>query len=71
MIPYEDSILSKQSSSITENLLGFIKSSDVQSVIPKPNLNTSANKKTQELASILKKRNLEESPTVLGSGKIS
>ncbi|KAF7384454.1 hypothetical protein HZH68_014066 [Vespula germanica] len=67
VIPYEDSILSKQSSSITENLLGFIKSSDVQSVIPKPNLNTSANKKTQELASILKKRNLEESPTVLGS----
>ncbi|KAL2738786.1 protein inturned [Vespula squamosa] len=67
VIPYEDNILSKQSSSITENLLGFIKSSDVQSVIPKPNLNTSANKKTQELASILKKRNLEESPTVLGS----
>ncbi|XP_046835061.1 protein inturned isoform X2 [Vespa crabro] len=67
VIPYEDSMLSKQSSSITENLLGFIKSSDVQSVIPKPNLNTSANKKTQELASILKKRNLEESPTVLGS----
>ncbi|KAK2587178.1 hypothetical protein KPH14_002926 [Odynerus spinipes] len=67
VIPYEDNTLSKQSSSITENLLGFIKSSDVQNAIPKANLNPSTNKKTQELASILKKRNLEDSPTVLGS----
>ena len=71
VIPYEEHITTKASSSITENLFGLIKStSDAQTVPSKQNVNPAiSSKKPQELPSILKKRNLEENPVILGSGK--
>ena len=70
VIPYEEHITTKASSSITENLFGLIKStSDAQTVPSKQNINPAINKKPQELPSILKKRNPEENPVILGSGK--
>ncbi|KAG6797320.1 protein inturned [Apis mellifera caucasica] len=65
VITYEDVPI--KSSSITENLLGLIKSTDVQSVSIKPSHATNSNKRPQEIPSILKKRNIEEFPVVLGS----
>lgn len=70
IIPYEEHIMTKPSSSITENLFGLIKSSDAQTTISKSNVNPAINKKSQELPSILKKRNPEESPMISGSGKL-
>lgn len=70
VIPYEEQTMTKTSSSITENLLGLIKSSDTQIVPPKQNVNPTINKKSQELPSILKKRSPEESPMISGSGKL-
>lgn len=70
VIPYEEHTTTKASSSITENLLGLIKSSDAQIVSPKQNVNPTINKKPQELPSILKKRSPEESPMISGSGKL-
>ncbi|XP_012278022.1 protein inturned isoform X2 [Orussus abietinus] len=52
----------KSATSITENLLGLIKSSDAQTSSVKPNVNSTVGKKSQEVASILKKRNPEQSP---------
>lgn len=69
VIPYEEHAMTKVSSSITENLLGLIKSSDAQIVPPKQNVNPT-NKKLQELPSILKKRSSEDSPMISGSGKL-
>lgn len=69
VIPYEEHTTTKASSSITENLLGLIKSSDAQIASPKQNVNPTA-KKPQELPSILKKRSPEESPMISGSGKL-
>lgn len=66
VIPYEEHTTTKASSSITENLLGLIKSSDAQIASPKQNVNPTA-KKPQELPSILKKRSPEESPMISGS----
>ncbi|XP_012537346.1 protein inturned isoform X2 [Monomorium pharaonis] len=65
VIPYEEHVTTKASSSITENLFGLIKSSDPQAVPSKQNV--SPNKKLQELPSILKKRSPEESPVISGS----
>lgn len=70
VIPYEEHTMTKASSSITENLLGLIKSSDTQIVPSKQNVNPAINKKPQELPSILKKRSPEESPMISGSGKL-
>jgi len=70
VIPYEEHTMTKASSSITENLLGLIKSSDTQIIPPKQNVNLTINKKPQELPSILKKRSPEESPMISGSGKL-
>ncbi|GAB1864614.1 Protein inturned [Camponotus japonicus] len=67
VIPYEEHTMTKASSSITENLLGLIKSSDTQIIPPKQNVNLTINKKPQELPSILKKRSPEESPMISGS----
>ncbi|XP_017799243.1 PREDICTED: protein inturned [Habropoda laboriosa] len=67
VIAYEDPVSVKSSSSITENLLGFIKSTDVQNLNVKSSYTSSGNKRTQEIPSILKKRNVEECPVVLGS----
>lgn len=69
VIPYEEHTTTKPSSSITENLFGLIKSSDAQTAASKPNINPAINKKSQELPSILKKRSLEESPMISGSGE--
>lgn len=70
VIPYEEHTTTKASSSITENLFGLIKStSDVQTVLSKQNVNPAISKKPQELPSILKKRNSEENPVILGSSK--
>ncbi|XP_066589058.1 protein inturned isoform X2 [Prorops nasuta] len=65
IISCDDCILQKHSSSITDNLLGLIKS-DAQSISLKQNTNFYSNKKSQELSSILKKRS-EEIPGFLGS----
>lgn len=71
VIPYEEHTTTKASSSITENLFGLIKSSDAQIVLSKQNVNSTINKKPQELPSILKKRSpVEESPIISGSGKL-
>lgn len=70
VIPYEEHTITKASSSITENLFGLIKSSDAQTVPSKQNVNSTINKKPQELSSILKKRSPEESPVISGSGKL-
>lgn len=71
VIPYEEQATTKPSSSITENLFGLIKSSDAQTVPSKAqNINSTINKKPQELPSILKKRSPEESPVISGSGKL-
>lgn len=59
----------KPSSSIAENILGLIKSTDVQNLSAKPPHTLSINKRSQEIPSILKKRNTEECPVILGSGK--
>nr|XP_034172113.1 protein inturned isoform X1 [Osmia lignaria] len=67
VISFEDPVSVKSSSSITENLLGFIKSTDVQNSSIKSSHTSTSSKKTQEIPSILKKRNMEESPMVLGS----
>ncbi|XP_018355019.1 PREDICTED: protein inturned isoform X1 [Trachymyrmex septentrionalis] len=68
VIPYEEHTTTKASSSITENLFGLIKStSDAQTVSSKQNVNPAISKKPQELPSILKKRNPEENPVILGS----
>ncbi|XP_011142011.1 protein inturned [Harpegnathos saltator] len=67
VIPYEEHIMTKSSSSITENLFSLIKSSDAQTAISKQNFNPATNKKPQELPSILKKRSPEESPMISGS----
>nr|XP_033322916.1 protein inturned isoform X1 [Megalopta genalis] len=67
VIPNEDHVSTKPSSSITENFLGLIKSTDVQSSPAKSPLALTTNKKAQEIPSILKKRSTEESPMVLGS----
>lgn len=67
VITYEDVPI--KSSSITENLLGLIKSTDVQNISIKSSHTTNSNKRPQEIPSILKKRNIEEFPVVLGSGK--
>lgn len=69
VITYEDPVSVKPSSSITENLLGLIKSTDVQNLTAKSSHSLSSIKKTQEIPSILKKRSTEECPVVLGSGK--
>ncbi|KAL6436477.1 hypothetical protein ACFW04_004751 [Cataglyphis niger] len=66
IIPYEEHATTKASSSITENLLGLIKSSDVQIVPPKQNVNPT-NKKPQELPSILKKRSFDDNTMISGS----
>lgn len=66
VIPYEEHATTKTSSSITENLLGLIKSSDVP---PKQNVNPT-NKKPQELPSILKKRSPDDNTMISGSGKL-
>ncbi|XP_071571917.1 protein inturned isoform X1 [Temnothorax nylanderi] len=67
VITYEEHTTTKASSSITENLFGLIKSSDAQTVPSKQNVNSTINKKPQELPSILKKRSPEESPVISGS----
>ncbi|XP_017889125.1 protein inturned [Ceratina calcarata] len=67
VISYEDPVFVKSSSSITENLLGLIKSTDAQNSNIKSSLMLSSNKKTQEIPSILKKRDVEECPVALGS----
>ncbi|CAL7946624.1 unnamed protein product [Xylocopa violacea] len=67
VIAYEGSVSVKSSSSITENILGLIKSTDVQNSAVKSLHTLSGNKKTQEIPSILKKRNTEECPVTLGS----
>ncbi|XP_031848472.1 inturned planar cell polarity protein isoform X3 [Nomia melanderi] len=67
VIPNEDHASAKPSSSITENFLGLIKSTDVQSSPTKSPLALTSGKKAQEIPSILKKRCTEESPMVLGS----
>lgn len=69
VISYEEHIMTKPSSSITENLFGLIKSSDAQTATSKSSVNSVINKKPQELPSILKKRSPEESPMISGSGK--
>ncbi|XP_025073421.1 protein inturned, partial [Pogonomyrmex barbatus] len=66
VIPYEEYTTTKVSS-ITENLFGLIKSSDVQTVPSKQNVNSTISKKPPELPSILKKRSPEESPMISGS----
>ena len=68
VIAYEDPVPVK-ASSITENLLGLIKSADVQNLSVKPSHTSNSNKKSQEIPSILKKRNTEECPMVLESSK--
>jgi len=70
IIPYEEQTMTKASSSITDNLFGLIKSTDIQTVSSKQIVNPPNNKKSQELPSILKKRNPEESPMISGSGKL-
>ncbi|XP_020718480.1 protein inturned isoform X1 [Bombus terrestris] len=67
VITYEDPVPVKPSSSIAENILGLIKSTDVQNLSVKPPHTLSINKRSQEIPSILKKRNTEECPVVLGS----
>ncbi|XP_053978115.1 protein inturned isoform X1 [Hylaeus volcanicus] len=67
VIPYEDYVSVKPPSSITENFLGLIKSNDIQSPSTKSSHTTITNRRSQEIPSILKKRNTEESPMVLGS----
>ncbi|XP_043256589.1 protein inturned [Colletes gigas] len=67
VIPYEENVSLKPSSSITENFLGLIKSNDVQSSLTKSSHTTTTSRRSQEIPSILKKRNTEESLTVLGS----
>ncbi|KYM97363.1 PREDICTED: protein inturned [Cyphomyrmex costatus] len=67
VIPYEEHTTTKASSSITENLFGLIKSSDTQTALSKQNINLTISKKSQELPSILKKRNPEENPVISGS----
>ncbi|KOX74168.1 Protein inturned [Melipona quadrifasciata] len=67
VIAYEDPVPVKASSSITENLFGLIKSTDVQNLSVKPTHTSNSNKKSQEIPSILKKRNTEECPMVLES----
>lgn len=69
VIAYEDPVPVKASSSITENLLGLIKSTDVQNLSVKPPHISNSSKKSQEIPSILKKRNTEECPMVLESSK--
>lgn len=69
VISYEDHASVKPSSSITENFLGLIKSNDVQSSPTKSSHIITTSRRSQEIPSILKKRNIEESPMVLGSGK--
>lgn len=69
VIAYEDSLSVKSSSSITENLLGLIKSTDIQNSSARTTHTASNTKRTQEIPSILKKRNIEECPAMLGSGK--
>lgn len=70
VIAYEDHTIIKSSSSIAENLLGLIKSTDVQnSPVKSSHTSTTNSKKAQEIPSILKKRNTEECPMMLGSGK--
>ncbi|XP_015599831.1 protein inturned [Cephus cinctus] len=67
VISVEDRIAVKTSSSIAENLLGLIKSSDAQSTFHKMTPNSTVTKKTPEVASILKKRSPEQSPIMSGS----
>lgn len=69
VIACEDYASAKSSSSITENLLGLIKSTDVQNSPSRSPYTLATNKKNPEIPSILKKRSMEESPMVLGSGK--
>jgi len=69
VIPYEEQTMTKTSSSITDNLFGLIKSSDIQTIPSKQIVNPLNNKKSQELPSILKKRNSEENPMISGSGE--
>ncbi|XP_034934477.1 protein inturned [Chelonus insularis] len=52
---------------IAENLLGFIKSSDNQNSTPKNTVKESGNKKVPEVTSILKKRSPEQSPIMINS----
>lgn len=67
VIACEDYASVKSSSSITENLLGLIKSTDVQNSPSRSSYTLTTNKKNPEIPSILKKRSMEESPMVLGS----
>lgn len=68
IIPYEEHIMTKPSTSITENFFGLIKSSDPQIAPAKINANPIVSKKSQELPSILKKRSIEETPMISDSG---
>ncbi|XP_043283272.1 protein inturned isoform X2 [Venturia canescens] len=57
----------KTSSTIAENILGLIKSSEVQNSSPRASSGTVGRKKTQEVTSILKRRSPEQSPIMSGS----
>lgn len=63
----QDRAINKSIPSITENLLGLVKSGDPRSSLPK--VNPSSNRKSQEVSSILKRRSLEHSATSTGSCK--
>ena len=58
----------KPSTSIAENLLGFIKSSEIQSYSTKPSY-LSPTIKVQEITPTSKRRNPEEITAASGSGK--
>lgn len=67
-IDFQDRASVKQTSTLAENLLGLIKSSDVQSLSPKSSSISGGRKKTPEVTSILKRRSPEQSPVMSGSG---
>lgn len=58
----------KTSSTMAENFLGLIKSTEVQNSSPRASSGTVGRKKTPEVTSILKRRSPEQSPITSGSG---